>query len=114
MDDFVVKMGRPPIYTKEERILRDKENHKRRRLALQAEVTAYKHTIGCAVCGTKIGDLEFHHPDGIKTKYDRIANIQTRRVFEELKKVQVLCKSCHLRFHNETRLRGTDGRFHSA
>lgn len=93
-------------------MVRDKEGHKRRRLALQAEVNRVKHLCGCEICGTHEGRLEFHHPDGVETKYNRISNIQTRRrLIQELDKVVVRCAICHRVQHAADRERDVYGRF---
>lgn len=106
------RIGRPPIYSKDERKLRDKEGHKRRRLALQAEVNALKHKLGCVFCGTKEGKLEFHHPNGAENKYSRISNIQPKKkLIAELEKVVVLCSVCHRVGHAVERKRDEQGRF---
>lgn len=114
MSEFVVKrpVGRPPIFTKEERRIRDRENHKRRRLALQFEINCIKHQRGCLICGAHEGRLEFHHPDGVKHKKSRLSNIQTRnRALAELERVIVLCGACHRAYHNSLRERNERGQF---
>lgn len=106
------KPGRPPVYTKEERKIRDKAKHKERRLALQAEVNLLKQNRGCLFCRTKEGRLEFHHPDPVKDKNRRIGNIQTRTKLEkELAHVVVLCGKCHRQLHAILRGRTPHGQF---
>lgn len=111
-EDHPGKPGRPPVYTKEERKIRDKAKHKERRLALQAEVNLLKQNRGCLFCATREGQLEFHHPDPIKDKNRRIGNIQTRTKLEkELEHVVVLCGKCHRQLHAILRGRTPHGQF---
>jgi hypothetical protein len=76
-----------------------------RTLACQAEqrgmLDYMKRAYGCEACGTKTGQLDYHHVDP-STKSFWIASNLGRAwpvILAEVAKCQVLCQPCHRRAH---------------
>lgn len=78
--------------------------HRRKR---QAFIQAYKHSMGCAICGEDDPIvLEFHHRDP-EAKSNRLKHrnggkrsfsvMSMGRILEEIEKCDVMCANCHRR-----------------
>jgi hypothetical protein len=67
----------------------------------QYTINLMKAGVGCSVCGTKSGRLDFHHRGDEK----KLFNVSQRllfpwsRLMSEIFKCNILCVSCHTRLH---------------
>jgi transcription elongation factor Elf1 len=75
-----------------------------RRKAAKELIDEIKKTLGCIVCGeNRPACLDFHHRDP-KEKHKKISlmlDYTKKRILEEVKKCDVLCKNCHAINHWE-------------
>lgn len=65
----------------------------------------------CVLCGSEV-DLEIDHIDPSTKEFalgKAFAGFSTKRIEQEIKKCQLLCKSCHIEKTNSTRVRSEHG-----
>ncbi len=60
-----------------------------------------KQAQGCAICGARVGKLDYHHLDpATKTQnIGQMHNYSLEAFIDEVAKCTVLCASCHGRIH---------------
>lgn len=68
-----------------------------RRSRFQRTLELWKHTQGCAECGTKKGKLDYHHLDQATKRCNvaRMWSYSLRSLLDEIAKCVVLCQSYH-------------------
>lgn len=84
----------------------EKKERRQERVLKNKEIIAdYKRGLGCSRCGENDPRvLQFHHTDPSEKDQD-ISTLSRRysidRVFEEIKKCEVICANCHIKLHEE-------------
>ena len=86
-------------YIENREAIRDYERRRRQRNKMLKDRVA--RFVGCRHCGTKDGELHYHHPDP-RTKYRAVASLVLWRdkMKAEMRKCIVLCVDCHLQEHS--------------